>query len=156
MLENNQHVVAGPGCAACGTCCFNTCGEFISPAGTCYPACQGSFQFLPSLDLAAATIVAKQTETQKLGVYDPDATDGLQYPVGVAIHNVKTDTNGRITNFVNTTAYAPGCGPKVGVIFYSGDFPEEMLHNGDQAIINAMLEIPNFARRLPNGNIRIF
>lgn len=151
-----EHVTTGPICSACGQCCSNTCGEFISPAGTCYPNCQASLPYLPSLDLAAATIVALQTETQKLGVFDPDAEDGLEFPVGVAMHPVKTDTNGRITNFVNTTAYAPGCGPKTGVIFISGDFPEEMLHNGDTAIIDAMLQIPNFARRLPNGNIRIF
>lgn len=152
----SQHVIVGETCLNCGTCCGGTCDNvFASCRANCFPCCEDSVQFLPSLDLPQLEIVAKQTSTQKYGKYNPAASDGLEVPLGVLKHPVRTDADGRLVNFQNLLSFVPGCGQYVGVIFTSGEFAESKLANGDLTQVAYALAYPGFAKRIPNGYIRI-
>lgn len=156
MATVNTHVITGPTCDACGQCCGGTCGRvFLSCRAACYPCCEDSVQFLPNLNLEMATPIAKQKLTGKYGKYDPNATDGLQVPLGITKHPVKTDSNGRLINFVNMLSFVPGCGQYVGVIYTSGEYTEQEIAQGDETLISALLSYPGFAKRIANGYIRI-
>ncbi len=154
-MADNPHFKVVTTCDTCGQCCGEACSTFISARGDCYPSCTDSVQFLPSLTLVAGTPVALQSETQKFGEFDPEVADGLEVPMGILQHAVETDTNGRLTNFKSVLVFAPGCGQRVGIIYTSGEFAEAQIAAGDPATIAALLAYPNFAKRIPNGHIRI-
>lgn len=154
MPVNNQHVQTGAVCENCGQCCGSTCTNFSSCRKACYPCCTESVKFAPNLDLPNLTPVAID-EAGLIGVYDPNGVDSINYAVGLTLHPVETNAQGRIINFRSVLAYVPGCGEFTGVIWTSGEFLERMIAGGDQAIIAALLSQPSFAKRLPNGYIRI-
>lgn len=154
----NNHVLVGSICADCNQCCGGYCADpFASCREACSPCCTASVQFLGSLDnLPALSIVATQTETSKVGLFDPEENDGLEIPVGLLMHPVNTDTSGNITNFRNALVAIPGCGEKTGVVFTSGEFLEaELVAQNSQSLVEAMLAVPNFAKRIAGGYIRI-
>lgn len=148
------HVQVGNTCENCGTCCGGTCVQYASCRKACYPCCTESVQFAPNLELPVLYPVAIDANGF-VTAYLPSGVDPVNYAVGVTLHPVVTNAQGRLVNFRSVISYIPGCGEYTGVIFTSGEFPENRIAGGDQAIIAALLSQPSFAKRLPNGYIRI-
>lgn len=152
----SQHAVVGGVCDQCNTCCGGTCGRvFIQPRQTGYKPVTASVLFLGSLDFSAGWPIAQQTSTMKYGKFDPDATDGLEVPIGIAAQAVYTDSNGNLINFKNALTFVGGCGFQTGEIWTAGDFLPADIADGDAEILAALLAFPNFAKRVDNGYIRI-
>lgn len=152
---SSSHVLVGEQCSNCGQCCGGTCsGKYKACRKACYPCCTESVLWVGGLDLPALYPVAIDPDTQKVGAYDPLSAT-MNYAVGVTIHPVFTDANGRMTNYRSVVSYIPACGEFMGVISTSGEYLESEIAGGDPTVIGALLSQPSFAKRLPNGYIRI-
>lgn len=153
--SGTPHVLVGTQCENCGQCCGGTCsGKYKACRKACYPCCTESVLWSANLDLPAVYPVAIDPDTQKMSPYDPNSLTH-NYAVGVTMHPVFTDANGRMTNYRSVVSYIPACGEFMGVIWTSGEFLESEIASGDPTIIAALLSQPSFAKRLPNGYIRI-
>lgn len=156
-IIGTPHIVVGIPCSNCGECCGGTCIKYKACRQACYPCCTDSVLWQPNLDLPVLYPVAVHSETLKVGAYDID-DPLLNQAVGLTMHPVFTDANGRMTNYRSVISYIPGCGEFTGVIWTSGEFLESEiaeLVDDHETIISALLSQPAFAKRLPNGYIRI-
>lgn len=153
----NQHVNVATICSNCNQCCGGFCDDFFASCReACSPCCNASVKFVGDISLNALAIIAKVEESGLYDLFDPDASDGLQKALGVVMHPVVTDDDGNITNFRSGLYQIPGCGEKTGSVFTSGEFLESLLaEQNSAALVEAMLAVPNFAKRIAGGYIRI-
>lgn len=155
ISTGTPHVLVGQVCDNCGQCCGGTCaGKYKACRKSCYPCCTESVLWAANLDLPALYPVALDDEN-KIQAYNPTGVAPANYAVGLTMHPVVTDANGRMTNYRSVVSYIPACGEFMGVIWTSGEYPESQIADGDPTIIGALLSQPSFAKRLPNGYIRI-
>lgn len=140
-------------CANCGQCCGGTCVQYKACRQACYPCCTDNVLFQANLDLPVLTPLARDAEG-KYGAYDPNSTV-MNYAEAIAMHPIFTDANGRLTNFRSVMSWIPACGEYSGVVWTSGEFLESQIAGGDAFILGALLSQPSFAKRIPNGYIRI-
>lgn len=145
-------------CATCGKCCGGACANnFIACRGVCYPCCEEAVLFAANVEIPAGTPVGPNAELY-YDIYDPAVNNGVVEPHGITKHPVKTDDNHKLIQFRPTFALIPGCGLDMGVIYTSGEYAEKQIAAGqdNQAqIVAAILAYPSFAKRVPNGYIRI-
>lgn len=154
ITTNVPPVLVGGTCENCGQCCGGTCaGQYKYCRKACYPCCSESVLFGPNLDLPALYPMAKDADG-KYVAYDPN-NPALNYAEGITQHPVRTDANGRLTNYRSLMSFIPACGEFMGALWTSGEFLEAELAGGDALLISALLSQPSFAKRIPNGYVRI-
>lgn len=129
-------------CPTCGqTCTIKACPGELKPSCLC--ACPSKeIRPAPSKNLLAGTIMAQRSTDGFWDAYDPNATNGLEYPRGVLKYHTVTDETGRVIR--NTEPFGTGCGPLTTQIFICGIFRNEQTV-GDLA---AALAQPGFGRLL--------
>ncbi len=108
-------------CPNCPDCCNEPCFEQLECVLSCVPCCHIEIVPAPSTDLLAGTIMAQREADNLWDAYNPEATNGLQYPRGVLKFTTATDAEGRVTNMGNTFLNT-GCGPKTTNMYIEGSF----------------------------------
>lgn len=96
-----------------------------------------------NINALAGTIMAEKTSDKKWYPYDPNATDGTQYPRGVLEYDLVTDSSGDVqVNGYGHTMFGPHCPPNYINVYICGTFrTEETSGNLAAALAN-----PGFGR----------
>lgn len=154
---SNSNVVIGTICSDCGQYCGGFCDNpFASCREACSPCCTASVKMAASLDnIPALTIIGRNETTKLYDEFDPDATDGTELAVGLLVHPVTTDADGKVLDFRSASVQITR-GQETALVFTSGEFLESLLvDQNSAALVAAMLAQPNFAKRIAGGYIRI-
>lgn len=125
-------------CDGCDDCCYEPCLNEIkcvySPIDSC--CCWTiPIRVAPDRSIPAGTLMAQRQTDGFWDAYDPQATNGLQYPRGVLRYDAITDEKGRLTNWRNYMNI--NCGQYITNVYVAGTFRlEETIGNLTAALSN--------------------
>lgn len=83
----------------------------------------------PNQSWHAGEIIAQKDDDLRFYVFDPNATDGTQHPLGIAMWNVESDAMGNAINryFNAQVPSASGCGQPYTNMYICGIFRTQEL-----------------------------